>query len=298
LQGLKRYIATVETMKHRVFQFLPAQIVPDNKLVALALDDSFHLGILSSRVHVAWATQSGGWLGVGNDSVYVKSRCFDPFPFPHPNQAQVTTIANLAEELDATRKQILADHPDLTLTALYNILSAVREGSVLSTKDMDTLNRGRVLIMKDLHDQIDAAVMQAYDWKETLSEPEIIARLVELNQQRAEEERRGLIRWLRPDYQIAKLGSLAHRADRVQALAPAKRSRALPAFPQDRKAQAGCVLDFLSRTRGTLQAAEIAAHFQPNAQIEAEISDILASLSRLGEVETFDNGRSYFRSAS
>ncbi len=34
LAGQSRYIATVETAKHRVFQFLDAAIAPDNKLIA------------------------------------------------------------------------------------------------------------------------------------------------------------------------------------------------------------------------------------------------------------------------
>ena len=34
LAGLPRYIATVETAKHRIFTFLPADVTPDNKLVS------------------------------------------------------------------------------------------------------------------------------------------------------------------------------------------------------------------------------------------------------------------------
>jgi hypothetical protein len=41
LGGLSRYIATVETAKHRAFQFLDASILPDHMLVAIALDDAF-----------------------------------------------------------------------------------------------------------------------------------------------------------------------------------------------------------------------------------------------------------------
>jgi hypothetical protein len=40
LVGLPRYIATVETAKHRAFQFLDAAIAPDNKLICIALDDA------------------------------------------------------------------------------------------------------------------------------------------------------------------------------------------------------------------------------------------------------------------
>ena len=50
LSGLQRYIATVETAKHRPFCFLPASVNPDNMLVCIASDDAFHLGVLSSRI--------------------------------------------------------------------------------------------------------------------------------------------------------------------------------------------------------------------------------------------------------
>src|SRR5690606_31162750 len=82
LSGLRRYIATVMTAKHRVFQFLDGLILPDQMIVAISLDSGFHLGVLSSFVHVAWAIAAGGRLGVGNDPRYLKGRCFEPFPFP------------------------------------------------------------------------------------------------------------------------------------------------------------------------------------------------------------------------
>src|SRR5690606_19504915 len=81
--GLTRYITTVETTKHRTFQFLDASILPDNKLVNIATEDAFVLGVLSSRIHIAWSLAAGSRLGVGNDPVYVKSTCFETFPFPY-----------------------------------------------------------------------------------------------------------------------------------------------------------------------------------------------------------------------
>jgi hypothetical protein len=72
LTGLHRYIATVETAKHRAFQFLDSAVLPDHKLVAIAIQDGLYLGILSSQTHVIWALGTGGRLGVGNDPVYSK----------------------------------------------------------------------------------------------------------------------------------------------------------------------------------------------------------------------------------
>ncbi|WP_348643369.1 class I SAM-dependent DNA methyltransferase [Rhizobium laguerreae] len=126
IANLPRYIATVETAKHRVFQFLDASILPDNMLVAVGLSDGFTLGVLSSRFHVLWAIRTGGWLGVGNDPRYSKSRCFDPFPFPAADDTQKHTIGAIAEELDAHRKRVLSEHAHLTLTGLYNVLERLK----------------------------------------------------------------------------------------------------------------------------------------------------------------------------
>ncbi|MDK9702776.1 MAG: hypothetical protein OEL20_06515, partial [Sulfuritalea sp.] len=123
LTGLPRFIATGETAKHRIFQFLDATIAPDNMLIAIALDDAYWLGVLSSRIHVVWALATGGRLGVGNDPRYNKSRCFETFPFPVATPEQQARIRDLAEQIDAHRKRVLAAHDELTLTGLYNVLA-------------------------------------------------------------------------------------------------------------------------------------------------------------------------------
>lgn len=64
LSGLGRYIATVETAKHRTFSFLSKDILPDQKLRVLALEDALFLAILSSTAHVIWAEVAGGRLGL------------------------------------------------------------------------------------------------------------------------------------------------------------------------------------------------------------------------------------------
>jgi len=292
LAGLKRYIATVETTKHRVFQFLDASILPDNMLIAIGVDDAYHLGVLSSRIHRVWALRAGGWLGVGNDPRYSKSRCFDPFPFPEATASLKRKIATLADELDMLRKRMLADHPQVTLTGLYNALEEIKAAAPLSQKSQGVKDQGSVLILKDLHEQIDALVASAYGWPANMNDGEILANLVTLNISRVSEERHGLIRWLRPDYQIDKLGGLAHRADRVQEISVSKR-RAKYAFPQTPKDQAGRVLQLLRRSAKPLTAEEIALAFEEGDSVLIEVQDILQSFRRLGGANTFDNGRSY-----
>ncbi len=212
LAGLNRYIATVDTSKHRIFQFLESEVICDDKVVIVAADGHFELGVLSSWVHVAWSLQLGGWMGVGNDSVYVKTRVFDPFPFPDASPEQRATIAELAEELDETRKAALAEVPGLTMTEIYNLRAKLSAGAAMDFAEQDRATKARAGIVNRLHEQIDAAVADAYGWADDyhrgdLTPSEIVTRLVALNAQRAQEEAQGKIRWLRPDYQIPRFAA-------------------------------------------------------------------------------------------
>jgi hypothetical protein len=82
---LPRYIGTTETAKHRVFQFVPGDVLCDHMVICMALDDAFPLSVLSSRVHVAWALAAGGTLE--DRPRYNKTRCFETFPFPDASDA-------------------------------------------------------------------------------------------------------------------------------------------------------------------------------------------------------------------
>ncbi|OZC35065.1 SAM-dependent methyltransferase [Marinobacter vinifirmus] len=222
-RGLTRYISTVETMKHRLFCFLSSDILPDHKLVNLALDSASDLGVLTSRIHSCWAMATGSWLGVGNDSVYAKSRCFETFPFPDNAAKELQDAGHLAESIDNHRKQQQQEHPSLTLTGMYNVLEKLRTGQELTDKEKITHHQGLVSVLRELHDDLDRAVFEAYGWgdiadklvglpgatsplpqksaEQLEAEEELLMRLVALNKQRAEEESRGIVRWLRPEYQ-------------------------------------------------------------------------------------------------
>ena len=278
LADLPRYIATVETAKHRIFQWLGADILPDNKLIIIALADAFNLGVLSSEVHVCWALAAGSTLE--DRPVYVKTTCFDTFPFPDDDTGLTPElrqrIATLAQQIDDHRKRVLglplvpaqvlasagvgqsgagradfcafgsmrpdplpADTPppgpptpsgeattttqttttpvskDLTLTNLYNVREALRQGRPLSAKEKNIHTLGLVGVLHSLHTELDAAVLQAYGWADltaglatapdtpahTTAEAELLHRLVALNTRRAAEEAQGHIRWLRPEFQ-------------------------------------------------------------------------------------------------
>jgi hypothetical protein len=269
-------------------------------VVAIGSDDAANLGILSSHIHVVWSLRAGGWLGVGNDPRYSKSRCFDPFPFPDANNIQKQTIRVIAEELDAHRKRVLADHPHLTLTGLYNVLEKLRAGTKpdeLDENDHKIFDDGLVLIMKELHDKLDVAVAEAYGWPVDLSDDEILARLVTLNKQRSEEEKRGLVRWLRPDYQIPRFakGVDKQAAKEEGAQVAAELIAAVEqksSFPSGAVEQTAAIFAALAAASEPLDAKGLAAQFRRTKTTEKKVGEVLASLARLGYV-TSEDGKTF-----
>jgi hypothetical protein len=143
-------------------------------------------------------------LGFGNDPVYAKSRSFEAFPFPGADTgltpALRTRISALADQIDSHRKRQQAAHPGLTLTGMYNVLEALRDGRELTTKEKSIHQLGLVGVLKDLHDSLDVAVLAAYSLGNT-PEAEWLQNIADLNARRANEERQGVIHWLRPAFQ-------------------------------------------------------------------------------------------------
>ncbi|MFZ5426793.1 MAG: class I SAM-dependent DNA methyltransferase [Thermodesulfobacteriota bacterium] len=288
LAGLPRYIATVETAKHRVFQFLDATILPDNMIVAIATADAYHLGILSSRFHVAWALVQGGTLE--DRPRYNKTRCFETFPFPaDPAPALKARIRDLAERIDAHRKERLAAHPEeLTLTKLYNVLEALRSGRALTDAERIIHDKGLVGILKELHDSLDQAVAEAYGWPADLPESEVLSRLLALNQERQEEEANGFIRWLRPDYQAPNAPRAVQLPTGLVAL-PAKAKKAALPWPGTLPEQAAAVAAVLSAQSKPVSAEQVAKLFKRAKR--DRVAELLETLASLGQVRRLGEGR-------
>ena len=287
LEGLSRYIATVETAKHRAFQFLDAGTLADNKLIVLCLSEAERLAVLSSRIHVCWSLAAGSWLGVGNDPVYAKTKTFDPFPFPDLTDEQRTHLRALGEELDAHRKRQQASHTKLTLTGMYNVLEKLRAGETIAGKDREIYDQGLIGILKDLHDQIDAAVAEAYGWPNDLNDEDILFRLVALNKTRAEEEARGHIRWLRPEYQNPS-GALASKGKTSEMdLGPTAKIEKAP-WPQTLPDQIAAVREALAEM-GEATPEQIARRFMRART--TSVQPLLDSLAALGQAEKVEEGR-------
>jgi type I restriction-modification system DNA methylase subunit len=297
LAKLPRYVGTTETAKHRVFQFLDQGVLPDHMVVAIALSEAWQLGVLTSRLHLAFASMAGGTLE--DRPRYTKSRIFDPFPFPDPTCGQRAGIAAFAEELDALRKTVQADHQDLTLTTLYNLRDKIVRGEELSAVEQDQRMRGRVDIIRELHDRIDAAVAEAYGWPADLGDEEIVARLVALNAERRAEEKSGKVRWLRPDYQIARAGirqlGADAREEQIEAVLPEAAAKK-PSFPSDAIGQTAAVLSAL-RGGGVLGSEEIARGYAQGRRIVPKVTATMQALTRLGYVSAEPGGYRLRRAA-
>ena len=290
LAGLDRYIATTETSKHRTFVFLDKSILPDNALINIASDDAYHLGVLSSRFHIAWALAAGNRLGVGNDPRYNKTRTFEPYPFPAAADDQKQTIRALADRLDAHRQRVRSGHADLTLTRLYNVLEAVRQSGPdgLSDADRDVYDRGLVGVLRSLHDDIDVAVAAAYGWPEDIGDADVLRRLVALNAERAAEEARGLVRYLRPEYQNPGAGDqtgLDVGPAPVVKKAPAKKEP----WPKSTRDRIAAVRQSVERLERPATASEVAKTFS-RAKV-ADVADVLEALDALGHVHQAADGR-------
>ena len=166
----------------------------------------------------------------------------------------------------------------------------------LTAKEKVIHDLGLVSVLKQLHDELDAAVCTAYGWvrhgqpETDLPDSEILERLVALNAERAAEEKRGIIHWLRPEYQVrgkkAGTGSARKQAalDLPTTKPAARKSKVRPSKPDWPKAQSERVqsIEALLQTGDEPRTAkELASHFKrADAKAIAKILDALTTLGR------------------
>ena len=164
LSKIKRFIVTPCVSKHRVFVWLAAGILPDHQLIVFAREDDYFFGILHSRLHQVWALATCGRLETRPQ--YTPTTSFETFPFPKATPAQEKAIADAAKKLDDARNNWLGDRSDKTrtLTALYN---------------------KKPTWLEDAHRELDAAVFAAYGWDAKMTDSDLLAALLALNQARS-----------------------------------------------------------------------------------------------------------------
>jgi type II restriction/modification system DNA methylase subunit YeeA len=175
LQTLPKYIGTSMVSKHHIFVWIPSQVLPANLIIVIARADDYFFGILHSKVHELWALRLG--TALEDRPRYTPTTTFETFPFPWPPgqepgddprvQAIAAAACELVQKRDAWLNPLGASAKDLkscTLTNLYN---------------------QRPTWLDLAHRKLDETVLQAYGWPLEVSDEEILARLLALNQERA-----------------------------------------------------------------------------------------------------------------
>ncbi len=278
LKGLARYVSTVVTSKHRTFTWVDGSVLPDDSLVSIASSDAFVMGTASSRPHIQWALSAGTTLE--DRPRYIKTRCFDPFPFPDCTEAQKNAVRDVAERLDAHRKRQQELHPWLTLTGMYNALEKLRSGEVFTDEDRNIYEAGLIGLLRLLHDELDTAVFDAYGWSPALSTEQVLEKLVALNAQRHAEEASGLVRWLRPEFQAPNaLPTQAALGGFIPIEVTTTKARKQP-WPATLTDQVRAIKDSL-RAQPLQTPQQIASGFKPASR--TRVAEILETLTALGQ---------------
>lgn len=203
IRPLPRYIATPKLARHRLFVWQHPKIVPDNLVIVVARDDDVAFGVLHSRFHEAWSLARGAWLGAGNDPTYTPTSTFETFPFPEgltPNvpaaiyaaDRRAVRIAAAAKRLNDLREAWL--NPSDLVHRVPEVGSGFpdrilpvddKAAAILKKRTLTNLYNERPTWLANAHADLDAAVAAAYGWPEDISNDDALARLLDLNGERA-----------------------------------------------------------------------------------------------------------------
>lgn len=244
--------------------------------------------VLSSAIHVTWADAAGTRLGVGNDSTYNNPRCFDAFPFPTPPQALRAQIAALGERIDKHRTEALTRDSRVTATGMYNVITKLRAHEEMSAKEQDIFVAGACGVLRDLHDQLDALVAEAYGWSWPEPPALVLERLVALHDARVDDERRGVVRWLRPEFQVPKFGQRTRVKPGEIAFETA------PTEPVGRKEWPKTVIEQIAALKALTDAGPVSVE-EAAARFTGARRDLVArhldTLALMGELQRMPDGR-------
>ena len=136
--------------------YVGQEVIPNNAVQFVPDATLYHLGILTSNVHMAWMRVVCGRLK--SDYRYSANIVYNNFPWPTPTEAQKQKIEQTAQAiLDARAK-----YPDSSLADLYDELTMPAE-------------------LRKAHQDNDRAVMQAYGFDvKTMTESQCVAELFKM----------------------------------------------------------------------------------------------------------------------
>jgi hypothetical protein len=195
IKKLDRCLVTAIVSKYLIFSFQPPDRIFSHKLYVFKFHEYRYFGLLQSRLHGAWT-----WLlssTMKTDLNYSASDCFETFPFP--TAEALVSLDPISQTLYGTRAAYMVA-TDQGLTATYNQLT---DPDCAPDRPEDL---AAVRHLRQLHEDLDRAVLAAYGWSEiavppfcpatdaeraavSLFEDTVIDRLFALNAERAAEER-------------------------------------------------------------------------------------------------------------
>lgn len=145
-----------ERRKYIPIGFLDENTIASNKMLIVPDVTLFHFGVLMSSIHMAWMRVVSGRLK--SDYQYSSAMVYNTFPWCNANDEQKEQIEKTAQAiLDARAK-----YEGTTLAQLYG------EHQYLYPE------------LGKAHEANDEAVMRAYDFKQGMTESEIVAELFKM----------------------------------------------------------------------------------------------------------------------
>lgn len=142
---------------------MPPDILASDLVFVIPNASLYHLGVLTSNVHMAWVRAVCGRLK--SDYRYSKDVVYNNFPWPTPTDAQKARIEQTAKAILDAR----ALYPDASLADLYDEVAMPPE-------------------LRRAHQQNDKAVMQAYGFDiKTTTETTCVAELMKMYQKLTED---------------------------------------------------------------------------------------------------------------
>ncbi|HEX6038332.1 hypothetical protein [Longimicrobium sp.] len=192
----------------------------------------------------------------------------------------------MAERLDQHRKDAIARDERVTMTGMYNVVEKLRGGEALTPKERAVHEIAACSVLRDIHDELDVLVAQAYGWPWPMEREEVLERLVALHDERVEEEKRGIVRWLRPEYQVPRFGGAAAAPEAPELDLPDAPSAGAAPVEEARPWPAGAIEQITATKALVMSAAatpeEVAAAFTRAPVLL--VTRHLKTLAMVGEV--------------
>ena len=146
-----------ERRKYVPIGFIDANVISSNAVQIVPNATLYHFGVLTSSVHMAWMRAVCGRLK--SDYRYSKELVYNTFPWCTPTEEQKSKIEQTAQAILDAR----AASPGCSLADLYDETTMTPQ-------------------LRKAHQNNDRAVMKAYGFPPSLSEMDIVARLMEMYQ--------------------------------------------------------------------------------------------------------------------